>query len=126
MHTIVRILPRIEWGRLLAFGPFKASQILPDPHYAEVVVEETELGRLVGCWMVTSIMLLEGLYRDPDVRKSFSAKGLLVGMLNHLRVREVKTAITVITDPEVEALAIKAGFVEIPGGKVYVLTLKGD
>lgn len=121
--TTVRILPKNEWPRLFSIGPFAQAQVLPDPLYANVLVEENEAGEIVGCWEATSIILLEGLWRREDQRKSFSAKRLLFGMIEFLRDRRVKTAITVVQNAEVRALAEKAGFVHLPG-TLHLLTLK--
>lgn len=124
--TAVRVLPFHEWPRLLTIAgcPFAEAQTLPDPNHAMVLVEEDADGRIVGTWMLTSIMLLEGLWRAPEVRKrGVSAKRLLFGMLRLLDDRNVKTVITVIQDPAVEVLAQTAGFQPVPGGgTLYTLT----
>jgi len=71
-------------------------------------------------------MLLEGLWRREDQRgDGIGAKKLLFGMVGYLKEMEIKSAITVIQDEAVKALARKVGFVEIPGGgAIHVLTLK--
>lgn len=130
MHTRVRILPQHEWGRLLdvAESPFARAQTLPDPLYATVLVAENELGEITGTWMLTSIMLLEGLWRREDCRgDAIGAKRLLFGMVGLLQDRQIKSAITVIQDPTVKELARKVGFVEVPGGgTLHTLTLRGS
>jgi len=120
-RTQVRVLPQTEWGRLHDYNtPFKAAGCLPDPRCATVIVEELD-GEITGCWMATSIILLEALWRDRP--KGFSAKRLLMGMMKHLKDRRAKTAITYIEDPEVADLAKIAGFVQMPGA-VHLLTRK--
>lgn len=123
---MVRILPPEEWNRLVEVGPFAVAGVLPDPLYATVIVEENESGEIVGTWMVTSIMLLEGLWRREDQRKGpIGARNLLFGMLGYLTHQEIKSAITVIEDPQVAELAEKVGFVPLAEkGRIHVLTLK--
>lgn len=125
----VRVLPPDEWNRLSEIGPFATAQVLPDPVFATVIVEEDDQsGEIVGCWMVTSIMLLEGLWRREDRRKSpTGARRLLFGMIDYLRNRRVKTAITAIQDAEVESLALKAGFHPVPGGgRLYTVQISAS
>ena len=125
---MVRILPAEEWNRLTDVGPFAIAGVLPDPLYATVIVEENQTGEIVGTWRVTSIMLLEGLWRREDQRGGpIGARNLLFGMLQYLNQQEVKSAITVIEDPAVAKLAATAGFVPLAeAGRIHVLTLKGD
>ena len=122
MRTYIRELPQEEWGKLLEYNtPFKAAGCLPDTRCATVIVEETESGEIIGCWMATQIVLLEALWRDQP--KGFSAKRLLMGMMKHLKERRAKTAITYIEDAEVADLAKVAGFAQMPGA-VHLLTRK--
>ncbi len=125
MPSAIRLLPVEEWPRLLEApdSPFARATaeagmpVLPDPHYAMVLVEENRQGEIVGTWMITSVMLLEGLWRREDVRGEVTgARHLLFGMLGLLKDREIKTAITVIQDDLVAELAQKVGFQPLPGG----------
>jgi hypothetical protein len=120
MVTSIRVLPQEEWPRLLQAegSPFQKTQRLPDERFATVIAEE-DYDEIVGTWMATQIILLEGLWRKRP--KGYSAKRLLIGMMRHLQNRRAKTAITYIEDPEVAALADAAGFVKLPGA-VYLLT----
>lgn len=119
----VRILPPDEWHRLKDFGPFKQAQTLPDPVYASVLVAELD-GEIVGSWMATTIVLLEGLEIVPAHRKHPGiVRRLLFGMIDHLRGIGAKTAITVTQDAAVGRLARHAGFVDLPGS-LHLLVLK--
>lgn len=117
MGTRVRLLPHDEWNRLAEIGPFKDAQVLPDPLFASVIVLENEAGEIIGCWMTTPIMLLEGLWLREDQRGNRrSGRELLQGMLQFLQEYQVKTAITVIQEPEIEVIAKKTKFEAVPGG----------
>lgn len=133
--SAIRLLPVEEWGRLLEVpdSPFARATaaagrpVLPDPHFALVLVEENRAGEIVGTWMLTSVMLLEGLWRREDVRgDAVGARHLLFGMLGLLKDREIKTAITVIQDEMVAELARKVGFQVLPGGGTLHTISMGD
>lgn len=111
----VRVLPPDEWERLKTFGPFVQSGVLPNPEHATVLVAELD-GAIVGCWMRTTIHILEGLYIAEPYRKQHGiTKRLFFGMLQVLRQQKVPTVITLTQDHKVAVLAAQAGFVELPG-----------
>lgn len=124
MPYSVEILPRSRWEELKDFGHFKATACLPDPDSAVVLVLRDEAGKIVGSWFATTLVLLEGLFIDPEHRnKPAAAKRLLLGMIELLKEREVKSALTVTVDPVVRRMAGTAGFQEIDG-TLHLLTLK--
>lgn len=113
-----RVLPVEEWERVRLFGPFlEAGKVLPDPSGSQiVVVEDRTSGEIKGCWMIRNMALLEGLFLAEDVRHSMSAaKLLLFGMMNHLGDMAVGQVMTLASTPGIELLAIKAGFIPLPG-----------
>lgn len=113
---VARVLPTEEWDRVRDFGPFAQAGTLPDPLFAKIIVLETPDGEIVGCWEMTTLALLEGLYLREDWRGSHAAaKRLLLGMLELLDRYQIKTALTVIQDPKVMELAKTAGFTAMEG-----------
>lgn len=112
-RTTPRVLPPEEWDRLLAF-PFGTNG-LPDPDTSVIVVTETPAGEIVGIWAVIPQPFLDGLWTHPDYRHTLAAGQLLRTMRAVLQQFGVTTAFTIIEDPVVMALAVKAGFMRAPG-----------
>jgi hypothetical protein len=115
----IRQLPVEEWPRLLDY-PF-GSQGLPAPELAVIFVAETE-GKIVGVWAAETMVLLDGLWTDPDHRAALVAGRLLGAMRSFLQSKHLLTSFTVISDPSVMVLAHKAGFTRYPGD-LWVLQL---
>lgn len=110
---VTRVLPVDEWERLrdLPFG----SQGLPDPQLAMIIVSEDPAGAIVGVWAAATQVMLDGLWVDPNHRDTPIAGQLLRQMKALLTERAITTSFTLISDPQVMALAVKAGFVRAPG-----------
>lgn len=106
----VRELPPAEWDKLQA-APLGQAYGLPDPRAARVLVAETADGTLVGCWAACVTVHLDGLWVAPDYRKpSFVASKLLAAMRVLLRQAGIRHSFTMVEDPAVLILALKAGF----------------
>lgn len=108
-----RLLPVEEWDRLLPF-PF-ATNGLPDPDLAMIVVTEDAAGEIVGIWEVATAVHLDGLWVRPDQRGTVVAGRLLAEMRAVLQRYNIQLAFTIVSDPQVMVLAHKAGFVRAPG-----------
>lgn len=113
-HT--RLLASNEWAegtplreQLLSL-PYGANG-LPDPNLALIIVTETPDGQIVGIWSAATMVMLDGLWVDPNHRDSIVAGQLLRVMKQELALRDISTSFTLIDDQGVAALAHKAGFV---------------
>jgi len=110
----VRQLPPEEYDRL-ADLPFAARYGVPDPRYAAILVAETPDGTIVGVWAALTTVHLDGLWVAPDYRRATAvAAKLLRGMKAMLRELGVLHSFTLVQDPEVLNMAIKAGFQRLP------------
>lgn len=108
-----RFATRDDWPMLatLAFG----ANGLPAPENCIVLLAEDE-GKVVGLWSAIAETHLEGLYVDPAYRRStLVAANLLAYMKDELMARGIQHCLTIVQTPEVKALALKAGFAELPG-----------
>ena len=108
-----RLLPVEEWDRLLPF-PF-ATNGLPNPDLALIVVTENAAGEIVGIWEAATSVMLDGLWVRPDQRGTVVAGRLLSEMRAVLRRYDIQTAFTLISDSQVMVLTHKAGFTRAPG-----------
>lgn len=115
-----RILPPEEWPKLLD-RTFRETG-LPDPNLCTVLVVETPLGEIVGTWIAITAVHLEGLWVDPAHRGTSVASRLLKGMTSILQEAGILASFTLISDPQVAALASKAGFTRYPAD-TWVLQL---
>lgn len=121
-----RVLPPAEWDRLKDFGVFAQAGLLRSADHATIVVVETRDGKIAGSWFAADLVLLEGLHIAEEYRKSPAvARKLVVGMIEFLREREVRLAMTVTVDAEIAAMTRKAGFVPLPG-TLHLLTVGGE
>lgn len=118
-----RLLPIEEWDRLRPF-PF-ATNGLPNPDLALIVVTEDAAGEIVGIWEAATSVMLDGLWVRPDQRGTVVAGRLLTEMRAVLQRHNIQTAFTLISDPQVMVLAHKAGFVRAPGD-LWLLQLLPD
>jgi hypothetical protein len=108
-----RLLPVEEWEKLRAL-PFGANG-LPNPDLTMILVDELEDGTIVGIWAAQTMIMLDGLWVDPAHRDTPVAGQLLRGMRAELAARDLHTSFTLISDPHVMVLAVKAGFTRAPG-----------
>lgn len=109
----VRPLAAEEFGRL-ADLPIGARG-LPDPATTAIVVAETSDGQIVGVWGAFPVVHLDGLWVHPDYRKHTSvAARLLRGMKTLLAQLGLRYSFTIVEDPTVLILALKAGFRKLP------------
>jgi hypothetical protein len=121
-----RVLPPDEWERLRDL-PF-ATNGLPDPATSVIIVTETAQGEIVGLWALLLQPMLDGLWVHPDHRQTATRHGsviaghLLRTMKAFLQEFAIPAAFTVISDPAVMTLAVKAGFERAPGD-LWILTL---
>lgn len=119
-----RVLPVEEWERLRAL-PF-GKEGLPDPQLAMIVVVENADGQIVGTWAAQTMVMLDGLWKDPEAAKEAPVAPLLLRtMKDLLREREIVTSFTLISDPQVMVLAVKAGFTRA-SGDLWMLQLDGE
>lgn len=114
--TRVRVLPPEEWPRLAAL-PFAERYGIPPVGSAIIVVAENDAGEIVGLWSALHTVHLEGLWIDPEYRRTTrTAAQLLRGMKEALAADHIVHSFTMVeyNNPEVLVLALKAGFVRLP------------
>jgi hypothetical protein len=110
----VRRLPDAEFARL-ADLPFSTNGI-PDPAGAAILVAETPEGEIVGLWAAMTAIHLDGLWIAPPYRRTTHIAGrLLRGMRALLTSLDIPRAVTLVQADDVLMLALKAGFVRVPG-----------
>ena len=122
-----RRLPAEEYHRL-ADLPIAAKYGVPDPRAAAVIVVENLDGQIVGVWALVQTVCFEGLWVAPEYRRRTRVASKLLHfmkqLLKQLGVRHSFALIHYET-PDVLALALKAGFQQLPW-HVCLLDLEGD
>lgn len=118
-----KILPPDEWPRIKAELPESPLANLERYDQLEglVIVAEHE-GKLVGHWPLLLTWHAEPLYLAPEYRKSGPAlKHLLDGLFATMEVSDIRSAVVIIEDPELQAAAARLGFQHVPG-TLYIAT----
>lgn len=80
-----------------------------------IMVAETPLGDIVGCWTVGPILVLEGLWVREDYRKKSTLFRLFHGMIGKLKAIGVPLVFSIVQTPEMARLAAHGGFEPIQG-----------
>ncbi len=115
-----RILPPDEWPRLIGTELETVWPHLPQDRCQVIVVERD--GEIVACWMVMTMLHLEGVWIAPAYRKSGSVARRLIAKMRELVGCQV--AVTSALTPEVRTLIEKLGGTLLPG-EHFALPAKG-
>ena len=124
---IVRELPRAEFGKLAACDPFVPYAWKLEKIRARVIDAETaETGQIVACWAAFDAVHLDPLWIAAAYRRRPKlALQLLDAMRAVLAECGVSSALAIIADPTVAAMAERLGFEPIPG-QLYLLRSEGS
>lgn len=109
-----RFATAADWP-MLATLPFGANGLPPVEHCLVLLAEDID-GKVIGIWSAMTAIHMEGLWVDPTYRRNtLVAANLLAHMKDELIARSLQHCFTIVQTPEVKALALKAGFAELPG-----------
>lgn len=88
---------------------------------------ETDEGQLVAYWMVFQAVHLEPLYIAAPYQKSAAtARALVSGMRDLLRVEQIGLAFAVVEDAENEGMAGRLGLQPVPGRLFFLQVHHGS
>jgi hypothetical protein len=117
-----RLLPVKDWDRLKGTEAADASRILDPDETAMIVVEEDDA--IVGCWAVTRLVHLEGLWIAPERRDDPTVfRRLLIAAHREVGRYDPPFVVTAAASDDVRELLthVDARRVE---GEMYVIPMK--
>lgn len=129
-NVSVRVLDPSEYHLLAYLPPFNTEGIPNFGHTTVVVMEDNEVGRIVGYWMLFDAVHVEPLWIHEDYRKRPGVGRRLWRKVRDILVgANVPGAFAMILDhdavPNV-SMAKRLGFTKIEGELYYIRVKEGD